>query len=286
MSDRIEDVEDFEEELVPEGVEEQSEESSEEPTGTSNTAESEARAQGWRPLSEFKGDPDDWVDAKSFLERGERNAPMMRERNRKLASMVERQMQELADMKRAQEIQAKMQDKLFARAREEALEKIREEQKLAVENGDVAKYEAAEAKRSKIADDFKPVVEQPQQHTKPTEIQRFEDENDWYHDDIVMQGAANALHAKIIRENPTMPLSRQLAKVKEGIVARFPDKFENPKRSNQGANPGGKPKTPVKKVKGWDDIPQKDREWAEKSVRRSGVSKESWAKDYWDLSNI
>ena len=59
-----------------------------------------ARAQGWRPFSEFKGDPDDWVDAKAFLEKGERNAPMMRERNRKLASTVERQQQELAELKR------------------------------------------------------------------------------------------------------------------------------------------------------------------------------------------
>ncbi len=251
-----------------------------------DTSDAEARAQGWRPFSEFNGDPDDWVDSKAFLEKGERNAPMMRERNRKLASTVETQRQELADLKRRQDLSDKMQEKLFARARDEALEKIRQEQKAAVENGDVAKYEAAEARRDKVSQEFKPEPEDRQPQGKPVEIQRFEDDNEWYNEDVIMQGAANALHGKIIREFPNLSLAKQLAKVKEGIIDRFPDKFENQRRNNQSANIGGKPKGQVKKTKGWDDVPEKDREWAERSLKRSGVSKQTWAKEYWDLSNI
>ena len=33
--------------------------------------EADARAMGWSPKAEFKGDKTHWIDAKSFVERGE-----------------------------------------------------------------------------------------------------------------------------------------------------------------------------------------------------------------------
>lgn len=51
---------------------------------TAPDLEGQARKQGWRPKEEFAGNPDDWVDAGEFLERGKSWAPIMSAKNREL----------------------------------------------------------------------------------------------------------------------------------------------------------------------------------------------------------
>ena len=46
----------------------------------------EAREMGWRPKEEFKGDEVKWVDAKTFLERGEHVLPIVKATNARLRS--------------------------------------------------------------------------------------------------------------------------------------------------------------------------------------------------------
>lgn len=46
--------------------------------------ESQARQMGWKPQEEFKGDPDKWVDAETYVERGEHVLPLLQANNRRL----------------------------------------------------------------------------------------------------------------------------------------------------------------------------------------------------------
>lgn len=46
--------------------------------------EQQARDMGWRPQEEWKGNPDKWVDAQEFVERGEQILPILRANNRRL----------------------------------------------------------------------------------------------------------------------------------------------------------------------------------------------------------
>lgn len=50
--------------------------------------EQTARSMGWRPLEEWTGDPDKWVDANEFVERGEQILPILRANNRDLRNNV------------------------------------------------------------------------------------------------------------------------------------------------------------------------------------------------------
>jgi len=47
-------------------------------------AERDARAMGWRPESEWDGPPGKWIDAKTFIERGEQIMPILRANNKKM----------------------------------------------------------------------------------------------------------------------------------------------------------------------------------------------------------
>ena len=46
--------------------------------------EQEARTLGWVPAEEFKGDPNRWVDAETFVERGHTVMPILRKNNERL----------------------------------------------------------------------------------------------------------------------------------------------------------------------------------------------------------
>lgn len=46
--------------------------------------EKEARSMGWRPKDQFPGNPDNWVDAEEFVERGKHIMPILLENNKRL----------------------------------------------------------------------------------------------------------------------------------------------------------------------------------------------------------
>lgn len=62
-------------------------------------AENEARAIGWRPKEEFRGDPDKWVDAETFVDRGRHFLPILRSNNAKLEEANRKLSEELVGIK-------------------------------------------------------------------------------------------------------------------------------------------------------------------------------------------
>jgi hypothetical protein len=63
--------------------------------------EGEAKALGWVPKEDFRGNPDKWVDADSFVERGKSIMPILRKNNEKLLSDVNQLRGELGTLKSA-----------------------------------------------------------------------------------------------------------------------------------------------------------------------------------------
>lgn len=61
--------------------------------------EDEASEMGWRPQDQFKGDPDKWVDAKEFVERGEHILPILKANTNKLRAELLTRDQELAKLR-------------------------------------------------------------------------------------------------------------------------------------------------------------------------------------------
>lgn len=60
--------------------------------------EEEARRIGWVPEDKFKGRKDHWVDAKTFLERGEQLMPILRENNKTLQKKLENSTTQISDL--------------------------------------------------------------------------------------------------------------------------------------------------------------------------------------------
>src|SRR3990172_12212288 len=61
--------------------------------------EKEARQLGWTPKEEWKGNPEKWIDAKAFVERGQEIMPILRSNNKRLQQEVSELRGELGKVK-------------------------------------------------------------------------------------------------------------------------------------------------------------------------------------------
>lgn len=103
-----------------------------------------AREMGWRPREEFRGDPEKWVDAETFVSRGEHYIPIINADRRKLrekAEELEAGLRETRDLLRASQEAIEELKKYHAddtrRQVEAARKQLIEQLKEARDSGDV-----------------------------------------------------------------------------------------------------------------------------------------------------
>jgi len=117
----------------------------------------EAKALGWADRDSWRGKPEDWVDARQFLERGNQLLPMLRENNKRLVAEVgglKAEMLRQRETQRAAEaalaaLQASHEEDLKA-AREAEREALKEEIRRASEEGDHAAIAEATVKLTEL----------------------------------------------------------------------------------------------------------------------------------------
>ena len=158
--------------------------------------EQEARTLGWVPAEDFKGDPNRWVDAETFVERGHTVMPILRKNNERLESLVKQQSDELNKMKslfsasqesitELQKVHADATKAAVAKARAEVMTELKE----AKRDGDVDREialteELQELKTRQVEiDKPAPAPTQPQQQEVHPEFQAWMNENPWFGSD-------------------------------------------------------------------------------------------------------
>lgn len=205
-----------------------------------------ARTMGWRPFEEYNGDKSRWVDAETFVRRGETELPIVRERYRKLESRfvnVEKELEEsnkrngevVRVLNEVRELSKSAEERAYARAMSELAERERK----AVSEAAVADYDRIQHEKHQLNESRPkltstppppPPVEPPKPVTSPV-IDAWVAENPWFNSDPVLNSIAIAFDAQIQREAPGIGMAERLAEVKKQVMTRFPDKFGNPRRT-------------------------------------------------------
>ncbi len=193
--------------------------------------EEQAREMGWKPLEEFNGPKEKWVDPTIFVAR----APLFKK--------IDEDSHEKKQLKnRLQNVEKALNDlnSHHQRVKEmeysRALASLKAERKAAIANDDHLKAE-------EILEQIDIVKEQQAKQPAPPKInveqevpQEFVNwikENDWYEKDVDMKEAADAFG--IILANKGIPRDQVLVKVSERIRTTFPDKFRNPMKDKVAA---------------------------------------------------
>lgn len=239
--------------------------------------ESEARAKGWKPETEWKGDKARWVDAKTFLDAAE----FMPGTIHRLKTTVERQE---AALREAEEARKRIEATFSEASRRERerhaaeLAAVRAEREAARKDFDFERYDAA-TQREQTLTASAPKAEPPSPAAKqyPPETQEWIARNPWFIEDEGKRGEAMRLADEAHRAGLT-DVKAQLAYV-ERKMATAPAASDPPRRPVAAVESA--PSLPGKRSKGWDDIPASDRELA---TRNGLIGPKSPFKDHGDYA--
>jgi hypothetical protein len=220
-----------------------------------------ARAGGWCPKEEWRGDPARWVDAKTFNDSA--SPARMRERVQKFeeerAKDREEYSRRIEHIEKLSTAALKRQEKEF----EDRLAQLRRERDAnVIAEAQANGREAAENLRDQWDDHIAAVEKQrpelpaapaaeptakPQASAQPTPPREA---NDWvaahpqYKTDAEFGGAAFWAMDKISKEMADKPLAEQFAELDRRMAKRFPEYYPQPKqesRSNNGNGNGAPP---------------------------------------------
>lgn len=203
--------------------------------------EARARAMGWHPLEDFKGDPERWTDAAAFIARGEEHLPILRDQNRRLADKVSRLEGEVSNLtKNSTEQLEAIRDltSLAKRSNEQGYQRALAEEKAkrreAVQNGDQEAFDQSEERIARMtearAETERPPTPRETPPAKPAAavdpaVQDFVDENPWFNTNQFLNTQMIAAHGKVMRRAPAMALADQLAEALDDLKEQFPEEF-------------------------------------------------------------
>ena len=236
--------------------------------------ESFAKVQGWSPKEKWRGNEDQWVNAETFVKRGQEFQSTLKKKSDNLE-------RELREQKIANERTVKMFEKMSEKARTDALREIKDEQKQALEDGDDSLYDKLEDKKSKVHEDFKPA---PVEQSEDPSLTSFKAENQWYGVDPVMTDAATRYCQSMATKG--MSMAEQLAETQKYMVKRFPDDFENPRR--QVATTVSKAPAPsrAKKTRSLSELPSAEQSMVKAAAKASGMDQNEYVKQYFEMENL
>ena len=242
--------------------------------------EDKARRMGWKPQEEYKGDPNRWTDAESFVKVGEERIPVMKENYRKLEDKYTNLEQQVKQQREYQEHMGKVQY-------ERAMKDLEAQQRSAVEEADTEKFDQLRKQEEQIKVDYSPKESTAQQPQKPHEVVDWESRNTWYQNPTLADKAVKLEH-RIMEEEAfkqsqdyqyrPMNLADRLEEVSRRVQADFQPR-EQPRKlpAVEGARPAGSSKAPAKT---WSDIEPDHLDAANTMVKSGLLSKAEYLKDY------
>lgn len=237
-----------------------------------NPAEEKARAQGWVPKEDFKGDPAKWKDAETFVKHGEDILPVLKERNEHLVKEMQGMKQ---DFNKFVEYAKKAEERAYQRA----IADLEKRELQAVADQDVDAMQALQKERQDLFQNT-PKLPEVKNEENPLMV-AFKERNKWYESDPELTAEADALGAAFAQRNMAYPAL--LAKVEETMKALHPEKFGNSRREQHPAvefsNDTGLPKKRNERT--YENLPADAKAACEKFIQRGWVKdKEQYLANY------
>ncbi len=220
--------------------------------------EAQARAQGWFPESEWDAEraersgrrkPKAFLTAREFLAQTDDSAPMMRAQLRKLTEKVVDSERKVTDMHQILMDQKRMSAEATKRAYERGIAEARAEMKQAVEEGDVAKFEAAETRVNQLREQQhrQPQAPEPERQQQPKaadphpDSARWVQNNPWFLNNPTLNQAMINEHNMVLKENPDADQWDSLEDAAAMVKRRYPEFFRNSQAPRKGAQSVSQP---------------------------------------------
>jgi len=248
-------------------------------------SEVEARQFGWMPKEEFKGDPEQWRDAETFLQRGKEINGFLRKDLEKLEQASKRKDAELAEIRRAMEEFKQFHNKSIEATYKQAIEDLKNQKAQAIEEGDGKKVVEIDEEISKYKEAQRPIQEDKTPVSKPDEREYYEwlDTNQWYITDEKKSKAAEKFGDILLAKNPNLKGREFLDAVTQKVKEAFSEDFENPARNNSqvAGNSDGIPRGNTSaNRKSYNNLPQEAKEACDRFVKMKIMTREQYVNEF------
>lgn len=233
-----------------------------------------AAGMGWAPETDWRGDPEKWVDAATFIRQG----PEI------LKSTLKSLDRTIADQSDTMKRMARAQDSIQQKDHASDLATLKAKQREAAGEGDVGAYDAATAEIDALAKTAPAKVESNGADRNSVEdpgYQAFLAANSWY-------GPDGDYEMTLAAEDAAKVISRTYegAALYERITAemkrKFPDRFGNKERRNAPRVEGGGStnRKPKGGKKGYADLPPDAKAACDNFVAGGKSTQESYCKTF------
>lgn len=240
--------------------------------------EAEARKDGWVPKDEWNGPSEQWKDAQTFVENGERIAGLATSKARKLEKTVEELQAKVGELDISNKDLAQFYQRALEKERQDKaalIEKLEQEQVKAINEGDGETYLRKKKEMEKL---------QYEPESRPGEqpwAKEWASENPWYANDTVARGVANAIAEDLRKQGFNDTGKNFLDEVAKRTKAELPDRFKNPKRASSitGGN-GAEADETVANKKSYDGLPAAAKAVCDRLVAQGVLTREQYVADY------
>lgn len=218
---------------------------------TERNFEAEAREMGWTPEAEWKGDkkPAHFLDAKTFVERGETVIPILRKQLKdKDAEYAER-------FKKMEALNTKTVERLQKQF-EKDLAEAQAAKKVAVKAGNVEEVERLDGVIDDLKEDAPKKLSGAALEKHNLKVQEeWVGTQDWWGEDEDMQAWAIGKSQSIAAKNPDISIEDNIAQLEVALKKKYPEKFGLKASTNGhalvdngGDFPGGKGTDPLSRL--------------------------------------
>lgn len=240
--------------------------------------EAEAKIDGWAPLEEWRGDPDEWKSAEEFVKIGEKID--LKGKVKSLSSKIEEQSSKIENLLNTNKEFKTYTDAQLKKEKEEnarLLAELKAQRKEAVATGDGEAFEKANDQIAEIE------KEQPQDLDRAAYDKIANDwamANSWYNTDEDLTIYADGLADKVFNEGYTG--KAYFDELTRRVKAKHPDKFG--KKPPNPVEPGGQIEVIDSNERTYDNLPKEAKDKCDQFVRDiPGFKKEDYVSTYeWD----
>lgn len=248
-----------------------------------NDYEERASRMGWVPQEKFRGDPERWVDAKTFVEKGENELPILRERLRDSLRKQDESVRKLDELQETVKEFRGYMTQAEERAYKRAKRDLEEQRNAAKDAGDFDRYDKVTQELTELDTSAKPVEKR---EIKPDPMKDpvftgWVGDNKWFQDDPERAAYANGYGAYLNQTKPHLHGRAFLDEITKAVKKEFPDKFENPRRNDAPrVESGGNGAKGKSGGKSFDDLPQEAKAACLRFEKQGLVKRADYVKDY------
>lgn len=239
-----------------------------------------ARANGWKPEEEWKGDPprDGFKSAAEFVQDGFKIQQTQHDK-------IDRLQEQLTGINKRMEEMSAGEAKRLHKALESQKARLMAERQEAVETGDTARFSELDEELRQTEQELQQTEQVASDDPFVAGEKDFTAKNDWFQKDRAMTAFAFSIASGLRNAYPDIPPEEYYAEIETAVKEQFPHKFGNQRRA-EGAAVEGASNKPNTKAKGFNALPAEAKEaYKEIAMYNKKLTKESYAKSYFEMEN-